>query len=234
MSASTGYKSREAILSRFTSLTGKAIGLIEEGQRSPQMIDALLESLQRFRDNTLEMPVTPSTLERECVIPVIPDHAQERLSMRLDGSSLAERIKIRLIKEEGILYVGEIYTRHWHYAAEENHVQGKFRRETDQFLTSIGLPETGMLDLKEWNWKPPYDTSAIRAILDKPALTALRTVDPNVRLYNRKMGYYRSKIFGDKFVGHLFTKYSLLPRDFNRKYPLHAGMYFPDWTPPTK
>lgn len=233
MSARTGRtESRESILSRFTSLTGKAIGFIEEGQRSPEMIDALLASLQMFRDNTLKMPIQPNELMRERVVSVIPDYAQERLSMMLDISSLAERVKTRLIKEEGILYVGEIYLRHWSYAAHENHIQSHFRRETDQFLASIGLPATGMLDLKEWGWKPPYDTAVIRTILDKPALTALK-FNPDQLQYDRHMQRLKAKL-EDKLIGHLFTKYRLDPTNFNRTYPLHAGMYFPDWTPPTK
>ena len=235
MSARTGQtESREAILSRFTSLTGKAIGLIEENKRESEMVNALLASLQMFRDNTLKMPVQPNELMRERVVPVIPKNAQALLSRKLDGSSLAERVKTRFIREEGILYVGEIYLRQWSYAAHENHIQSHFRRETDQFLQSLGLPATGMIELKETSWKPPYDTPDIRALLDKPAVSALKPVDPNSDSWLGRRRDIMVEKFSDKFVGHLFTKYGVSPKFLNRALPLHAGMYFPDWTPPTK
>jgi hypothetical protein len=232
MSARTGRtESRESILSRFASLTGKATGFIEEGQRSPEMINALLTSLQMFRDNTLCMPETP----RNPVTVTVPIWAQERLSFELSDRCivLEDKIRDRFIKEFGILYVGELYRFSWAYGSHENHVQSIIRRNVEEMLKSLDLPPS--LDLQEWNWKPEYDTSHLRTLLDKPFLSELR--EPrHENQANQWKNWNHWEFVGDLFNNPNPTSQYLknLSAILRKGSEFRAGMYFPNWSRPKK
>jgi hypothetical protein len=234
---------RDSYLARFASLTGKATGFIEEGQRSPEMIEALFTSLQMFRDKTLRMP-EGLTDRRDQVIETLPQNAQALLSMKLSSLVIDPKLKDRFNKVYGILYVAELYRFRWSYASHENHVQSRIRRGVEHLLLSLNLPLS--FDLNKSGWVPPYDTAHNRALLDQSAITVMKAPFYVEQHYpegrEKSPGYQSDKKRAERwmekytsmFVGELFTdKHPLVkPSDLLRGFSIHAGAWFPNWTLP--
>ena len=208
---------------KLTPLFTTAITLIQRRVRSANMIYALLQAFQLFKENRLAGVVALEKNHKES----LPFNLQELLSMRIQDLNLSKSTK-RYYESHGVWYVGEVYNFFDRTRSGLSKV-GAFQ-QMENYLSFLGLP--GELDPIAAGWEPPYwNDTRVQEALNTPII-AQCTHYPE--MHHRRGIHYFGQII-QKRGGHY--------RDTKRKHHylykwaqdegLHGAMYLPyGWTAP--